>query len=75
MYKYSFNPDEDIKILTSFDMESAKKQVIPFTDCICYRSRYPNGFIIEIFQYTDKTIVQSNMELIENGDGTLDVLI
>ena len=38
-------------------------------DCTHMRMTYPNGFIVEIIQLADKTIFESNRELINNGNG------
>ena len=80
MFEYVFTPeDSDKKILTdgfcSNIHDDVKHETLKHSpDCIHLRSTYPNGFIIEMEQYTGKTIIRTNWELSDNGDGTISVI-
>ncbi len=75
MFEYTFKRDADIKVLTSFDMNYDKKEVIDDQNYKRYYYTYPNGLIVEMIEYGDKTVLKSNREFVENGDGTFDILI
>ena len=74
MFEYTFDPNEDIKILTSFDAKQMNKVVTLSGEVTHNLLTYSNGFIVEMIEYPDKIILKSNRELIDNGDGTMDVL-
>lgn len=77
MYEYTLTNGEKTIDTSGFceNLSDVKKEILSHTaDCIHYRSTYPNGFIIEMLEYTNKIIVKTNRELRDNGDGTLTVL-
>ena len=73
MFEYILT--ENKKLLTPFgiDLKDIKKETIQMADCIIDKSIYPNGFIIESHQYSDRILLRTNKELIDNGDGTMSV--
>ncbi|GAA0103293.1 hypothetical protein UT300012_40100 [Paraclostridium bifermentans] len=75
MFEYLFA--SDFTVLTPFctDIKQIKKETKVESGFIHDISIYPNGFIVENFQYPDKVIVKTNMELIDNNDGTFSVKI
>lgn len=74
MYTYTFT-SKDSSILTPFvdNLNDVKKEITQTPEYIINKSTYPNGFIIEMTQYSDRIEVKSNKELIDNGDGTYSV--
>ena len=75
MFEYTFERDADIKVLTSFNMNYDKKEVTNGQNYKRYYYTYPNGLTIEMIEYRNKTVLKSNREFVENGDGTFDILI
>ncbi|WP_303860646.1 hypothetical protein [Alkalibaculum bacchi] len=75
MFKYTFERDADIKVLTSFNMNYDKKEVTNGQHYKRYYYTYPNGLTVEMIEYPNKTVLKSNREFVENGDGTFDILI
>ena len=75
MFEYIFEPDADIKVLTSFEMNYDKKEVIQELNYKRYYFTYPNGLTVEMIEYPNKTVLKSNREFVENGDGTFDILV
>ncbi|MPW25726.1 hypothetical protein GC105_07980 [Alkalibaculum sp. M08DMB] len=75
MFEYTFEANEDIKLLTSHNLQQVNKKVITYENFTSTFLTYADGFSVEMKEYTDKVIIKSNRELVENGDGTLDVLI
>lgn len=76
MFKYTLTPaSDDLKILTPFvtDFNDVKKEITQTSDCIINVSHYPCGFTIKITQYANKIEIESNKELIDNGDSTYSV--
>lgn len=73
MFEYIFT--SDIEVLTPFckDFSQIKKETKVYPGYIHDISVYPNGFQAETFQYPDKVIMKTNMELINNNDGTFSV--
>lgn len=72
MFNYSVNVGEKLTIKTpnvqSFsDIKIEKKQT---ADCIINHSIYPDGTDVTFTQLSDKIIISSNKELIQNNDGT-----
>lgn len=57
------------------DFKDIKQEILSQTpECIHKRSTYPNGFVLEVEQYSDRFIVRTNWELSDNGDGTFSVI-
>ena len=53
------------------DFSQVKKENLSQTpECMHYRSTYPNGFIIESEQYSDRIILRSNWILEQNSADT-----
>ncbi|MDD7793701.1 hypothetical protein [Clostridium sp. 'White wine YQ'] len=75
MFEYKFEPGTNVKILTPFniDFNQIKKEITQTPECIRNLSTYPNGLVLDMYQYSDKIVVKSNKELIDNTDGTLSV--
>ena len=77
MYEYVFT-DTEKKIDTSefcSELSEIKTECLKQTEELIHaRFTYPNGFSFESETYTDKIIIRSNRELVDNGDGTLSVL-
>lgn len=74
MFKYEFKTK--IKILAPFcnDFRQIKHKVISSTpECIRTLYVYPNGFVLEVFEYADKIILVTNRQLTSNDDGTIKV--
>lgn len=72
MYQYIVTADNPMTIDTPFckSKSDIKEEIISRSvDCTHMRMTYPNGFIVEIIQLADKTIFESNRELIDNGNG------
>ncbi|EGT4823066.1 hypothetical protein E1H24_02080 [Clostridioides difficile] len=77
MYKYTYTFKEVSKILTPFDIDlsDVKTDIVQSSDCIKTTAVYPNGFEFESFLYSDKIVFHSSKELVDNGDGTLSVVL
>lgn len=77
MFEYTFPAGSDFKILTPFDIDfnDIKKEITQTAEYIRNLSTYPNGLILDTLQYPDKIIIKSNKELVDNGDGTISVLL
>lgn len=78
MFEYTFTSSDNAPtILTPFanSMSDIKKEVTQTTDCIRNISTYPNGVILDMEQYSDKTIIKCNHELVKNDDGTYSINI
>jgi len=57
------------------DFQEIKQEILKRTpECIHRRSTYPNGFILEVEQYSSKIIIRTNWELIANTDGSFSVI-
>lgn len=57
------------------DFKDVKQETLLQTpECIHRRSTYPNGFVIEVEQYSNKVIIRTNWELFDNGNGTFSVI-
>ncbi len=72
MYQYIVAADNPMTIDTPFceNLSDVKQEIISRSvDCNHIRSTYPNGFIVEMIQLLDKTIFETNRELIDNGNG------
>lgn len=72
MYQYIVEAGNKMTINTPFceNLSDVKQEIISRSvDCTHMRSTYPNGFIVESIQLTDKTIFETNRELIDNGNG------
>lgn len=76
MFEYVFT--EDKKIHTDGfckDFQEIKQEILKNTaECIHRRSTYPNGFIVEVEQYSSKIIIRTNWELVDNKDGSFNVI-
>ena len=73
MFQYTFS--ENAKILTPFveDFKQINHEFIQTADCIKQTSTYPNGFVLKTTQYSDRVKLETNKELIDNGDGSYSV--
>jgi hypothetical protein len=74
MLEYTFTSEN--KLLTPFctDINQIENETISQSpECLHRKSTYPNGFIIEFIQYSNKIILKTNKPLIDNNDGTLSV--
>ena len=74
MFEYTFSIGET-KIITPFvdNLNDIKKTITQTSEYVKNVSTYPNGFIIEMVQYSDRIEVKSNKELIANDDGSYSV--
>jgi hypothetical protein len=72
MYEYVTGIGKKLNISTPFGIKftDIKSETTVKDDCVVHKSEYPNGFYIEVAQYSDKIVLLSNRELINNGDGT-----
>lgn len=52
------------------DFSQIKTQTMQRADCILMQSDYPNGWHIEVEQYSDRIILYSNKQLTQNEDGS-----
>lgn len=80
MFEYIFtNNGPEVVINTENFCENihdVKHEVLKHTpECLHRRSTYPNGFIIETEQYSEKIIIRTNWELSDNGDNTFSVIV
>lgn len=77
MFEYTFGPGTETKILTPFgiDFNQIKKEITQTPECIRNLSTYPNGLVVDMYQYANKIVIKSNKELVDNGNGTLSVLL
>lgn len=50
-------------------LDDIQKEIVQSAECIKNISTYPDGTILEITQFADRTIIKSNREIVENGDG------
>ena len=77
MYEYIFKVGSEASIDTSSfckDFKEIKHENISVApDCICMRSTYPNGFIVDVEEYADSIIIRTNRELIDGGNGAFNV--
>lgn len=76
MYQYIVTSKDPVNISTPFcsNMDEIKQEIISRSvDCNHVRSTYPNGFVVEMIQLSDKIIVETNRELIDNGNGNFTV--
>lgn len=72
MYQYIVTAEHQMTIDTPFceNLSEVKQEVISRSvDCTHMRNTYPNGFVVDIIQFTDKTLFETNRELIDNGKG------
>ena len=75
MYEYTFTNGAG-SIDTSFckNFADIKQELISQTDsCIHRRSTYPNGFVLEVLQYSNKFVIRTNRELIDCGNNNFKV--
>ncbi|MDM0819825.1 hypothetical protein QTI12_03310 [Clostridium perfringens] len=75
MFEYIIT-DGNFKVNTPFckEFSQIENETISITpDCIHMRSKYPNGFMFESWQYSDKIILKTNKPLIKKPDGSFDV--
>lgn len=76
MYQYIATNDNPITIDTSFcdSLSDVKQEIISRSvDCTHMRMTYPNGFVVDTIQLIDKTVFETNRELIDNGNGKFTV--
>ncbi len=75
MFEYVFdlnNSPQGSLDTTGFcnDFSEIKQDVLSQTaECTHRRSTYPNGFILEVEQHSDRFIIRTNWELIQNPSG------
>lgn len=75
VYNYSINPGESFKIKTpgNHAFNDIVKNVKSDGQVIINHSLYPNGFDVKMTQLYNKIIITTNMELIENDDGSYSI--
>lgn len=75
MFEYIFT--KEVSIVTPFEcnFNDIKKEITQTPDCIRNYSTYPNGVILDMYQYCDKIIVKSNKKLVDNNDGTVSIIL
>ncbi len=75
MFEYTFT--KEVEILTPFkcNFSDIKKEITQTPDFIRNHSTYPNGVILDMYQYFDKVVIKSNKKLIDNNDGTVTVVL
>ena len=71
-FTYILEPGANLKINTPGieDFSQIKTQTIQRADCISMQSDYPNGWHIEVEQYSDHIVLYSNKQLEQNEDGS-----
>lgn len=75
MYSYIFK--EHVFVLDPFNFKSSEinTQWDIRPNYHYLKATYPNGFVFESITYKDKIVVKPNKQLINNGNGTLSVII
>lgn len=79
MYTYVISGQSELKIdvstFCSPDDGAEWKIVERTSEYVRSRLTYPNGFVVDAFQYPGKIVINSNYELIDNGNGKFNVLL
>ena len=72
MFIYEITGNTELKIHTPFvkNYDDIKNDVVQTANYTNNISRYPNGAVLELHQYSNKIIINSNVELIANPDGS-----
>ena len=75
VFNYSVAPGESFKIQTpgNHSFDDIVKNIKTDGQVTINHSLYPNGFDVKITQLYNKIIITTNMELIENADGSYSV--
>lgn len=74
MFEYTFT--NVIEILTPFevDFDQVKTEVTQTNEYTRNLFKYPNGLILDTYQYRDKVVIKSNRKL-EEKDGAVSVVL
>ncbi|MNM94995.1 hypothetical protein D3C81_1074200 [compost metagenome] len=74
MFEYTFT--NVIEVLTPFevDFDQVKTEVTQTNEYTRNLFKYPNGLILDTYQYRDKVIIKSNRKL-EEKDGAVSVVL
>ncbi|ERK31858.1 hypothetical protein [Clostridium intestinale] len=74
MFEYTFT--NVIEVLTPFevDFDQVKTEVTQTNDYTRNLFKYPNGLILDTYQYRDKVVIKSNRKL-EEKDGAVSVVL
>lgn len=75
VYNYVVHVDESFNIKTpgNHSFDDITKHLKSDGEIIINHSLYPDGFDIKMTQLSDKIIITTNMELIENDDGSYSI--
>lgn len=75
VYNYVVHVDESFNIKTpgNHSFDDITKHLKSDSEIIINHSLYPDGFDIKMTQLSDKIIITTNMELIENEDGSYSI--
>lgn len=75
VYNYVVHVNESFNIKTpgNHSFDDITKYLKSDGEIIINHSLYPDGFEIKMTQLSDKIIVTTNMELIENEDGSYSI--
>ncbi|QLY78640.1 MULTISPECIES: hypothetical protein [Clostridium] len=74
MFEYTFT--NVIEVLTPFevDFDQVKTEVTQTNEYTRNLFKYPNGLILDTYQYRDKVVIKSNRKL-EEKDGAVSVVL
>lgn len=74
MFEYTFT--NVIEVLTPFevDFDQVKTEVTQTNEYTRNLFKYPNGLILDTYQYRDKVVIKSNRKLQEK-DGAVSVVL
>ncbi|WP_315109598.1 hypothetical protein [Clostridium intestinale] len=74
MFEYTFT--NVIEVLTPFevDFDQVKTEVTQTNEYTRNLFKYPNGLILDTYQYHDKVVIKSNRKL-EEKDGAVSVVL
>lgn len=74
MFEYTFT--NVIEVLTPFEVyfDQVKTEVTQTNEYTRNLFKYPNGLILDTYQYRDKVIIKSNRKL-EEKDGAVSVVL
>lgn len=74
MFEYTITGKFNLNTPFVEDFSKVQKELISQTeDCIHFKTTYPNGFVMETKTFSDKVILKSNHELIDEGNGNFSV--
>jgi hypothetical protein len=74
MFEYTFT--NVIEVLTPFEVnfDQVKTEVTQTNEYTRNLFKYPNGLILDTYQYRDKVVIKSNRKL-EEKDGAVSVVL